>query len=124
MAALRGEWYFSSESSRLRSAETGACATAVSRGTNFFVVSAPGSVSLRIVVSVCADAANAAMTNTGSRINLRYAENLFNGHIHLVEQLIEFLQRIIIKGDLPAAVFAVFQFHFCTEMGSQFVFHF
>src|SRR5688500_6220204 len=102
MVAFFGEKALRTESALAESRSGGDCLISESTWTG------------RLVVSVCARH-NKEDKKTTENSKL-YFICLVNRHIHLIQQLIHFFQRVIFKSDAATAVFSVPQLYFCTEM--------
>ena len=110
-AAFLGEWCCRTESIFFGSLMGVAALDKESRGIIFFVLSACENAILVI---------KRKMIKNGSLI---LCENgLINAHIHLIQQLIQFLEGIVVECYLAATFFTMLQFYSCTKMRGEFIF--
>src|SRR5215211_5830147 len=113
--ALRGENACKAESAFL--SFTG-CATLFNESTT------TGFVKVSFFCCAKADCTQQIMMKTASHRHCirNKNESLINGNVHLIQQFIQLLQRIIIKCDHATAILAVLYFYLSAEMRSQLVF--
>lgn len=119
MIALRGECSFCTESTLFLSVVIDAALFKDFTGT-LFMLSTMMVLPVESKIRCPIEALLISSKRQHSHCNL-YVWVLFNGHIHLIEQLVQFLEGVIFKRNLSASFVTMFHFNPGAEMGGEFI---